>query len=150
MDNLPELRDIHLPDDEISFFPLAYGWWGILLLVVAFVVFFKLCLWARKTSAAIYARKLLKELKDDRSMSSVVKISEILRRICVRRYPQAVSLYGDNWIKFLNSRSKKQLDGDIAELLKNAPFMNINSVSVDIKKYQELWNFCYEWIGENL
>lgn len=28
MDNLPELRDIHVPDG-VSAFPPAYGWWVV-------------------------------------------------------------------------------------------------------------------------
>ena len=30
MDNLPNLRDIHIPDG-VSAFPPAYGWWVMLL-----------------------------------------------------------------------------------------------------------------------
>jgi len=148
--NLPELRDIHLPSDEISVFPLAYGWWGILLLAVTLFFLIKLILWIRKTSAAIYARKLLQGLHDNHSLSAVVKMSEILRRVCIRQYPQAVSLFGDDWIAFLNSKSKKQLDEQTAELLKNAPFMQEDSADYSAEKQQKLWRFCYDWIGENL
>ena len=38
MDNLPELRDIHLPSTDISVFPLAYGWWLVLATIVAIVL----------------------------------------------------------------------------------------------------------------
>ena len=34
--NLPELRDIHLPDG-VSAFPPAYGWWVILATIIALV-----------------------------------------------------------------------------------------------------------------
>lgn len=148
--NLPELRDIHLPSDEISVFPLAYGWWGILLFAVALIFLVKAVLWIRRTSAAIYARKLLQGLQDNNSLSAVVKMSEILRRVCVRQYPQAVSLFGNEWIEFLNSKSKKQLDEQTAELLKNAPFMQENSADYSAEKQRKLWQFCYDWIGENL
>ena len=107
-------------------------------------------LWVRRTSAAIYARKLLQGLQNNSSLSAVVKMSEILRRVCVRQYPQAVSLYGDEWIEFLNSKSKKQLDEQTAELLKNAPFMQENSADYSMEKQRKLWQFCYDWIGENL
>ena len=29
MNNLPEIRDIQIPDG-VSFFPVAYGWWVVL------------------------------------------------------------------------------------------------------------------------
>ena len=95
MDNLPELRDIHLPDEAISFFPLAYGWWVLLLLIVAAVILFKIIGIIIRKSAKIYARKLLTGLQPHYNTASIVKMSEILRRICVRRYPEAVSLFGD-------------------------------------------------------
>ena len=59
MDNLPELRDIHLPTDGVSFFPLAYGWWGLLLLIVLLLVGIKVFFWLRKTSKKVYAFYLL-------------------------------------------------------------------------------------------
>ena len=40
-DNLPELRDIHLPDG-VSAFPPAYGWWVVLLAILSIVAAVKL------------------------------------------------------------------------------------------------------------
>ena len=59
MDNLPELRDIHLPSDGVSIFPLAYGWWGLLLLAIAMIFAVKIIFWFRKNSKRIYALYLL-------------------------------------------------------------------------------------------
>lgn len=150
MDNLQELRDIHLPTDEIPIFPLAYGWWGLLAAVVGVFVLYRLIVWLRRTSARIYARKLLQALKDRNDLTSVVKMSEILRRICVRKYPEAVALFGNKWIEFLNSKSKQNMDKQTAELLKNAPFMQSDSNLYNEQSRQKLWRFCYDWIGENL
>ncbi|MBQ8481052.1 MAG: DUF4381 domain-containing protein [Alphaproteobacteria bacterium] len=150
MDNLPELRDIHLPADGVPFFPLAYGWWFLLLSIIGLIVLVKVCIWIRRTSARIYARKLLNRLRDIYDLEAVVRMSEILRRICVRKYPEAVALMGDEWISFLNDKSKHILDAETSELLKNAPFMPKDSELYSKEKQQKLWNFCYEWIGDNL
>lgn len=150
MDNLPELRDIHIPTEGISMFPLAYGWWGILLLVVMVFILIKSVIILRKTSARIYARKLLLPLKDSYELSAAVKMSEILRRICIRKYPDAVSLFGDEWVKFLNNKSKYKLDEKSAELLKNAPFMHELPNNYTKEDLNSLWNFCEVWVGENL
>lgn len=150
MDNLPELRDIHLPQETIPLFPPANGWWVLLLLIIATVVLFKLIIFIRRTSAKIYARKLLKALQEYNDVSAIIKMSEILRRACVRRYPEAVALFGKEWIDFLNGKSKNRLDEQAAELLINAPFMKENSQLYTPQKQQLLWQFCYEWIGENL
>ena len=49
MDNLPELRDIHLPEG-VSAFPPAYGWWVILFGVLLLFGLYELWkLWRRKS-----------------------------------------------------------------------------------------------------
>jgi len=150
MDNLPELRDIHLPTEGVPVFPLAYGWWGLFGLIIAAILLFKSAMWLYRASARIYAHKLLYPLQGHVDLKSAVKMSEILRRICVRKYPQAVALSGNEWIEFLNKNSKTQLSGEAAELLKNAPFMPEDSALLNQKNHQTLWKFCYNWIGDNL
>lgn len=150
MDNLPELRDIHIPTDGVSIFPLAYGWWVILLLIILAFILIKSVIVLRKASARLYARKLLLPLKDSYELSAAVKMSEILRRICVRKYPEAVSLFGNEWVEFLNRKSKHQLDEKSAELLKNAPFMHNLPDGYTKEDLTLLWNFCENWVGENL
>ena len=77
-------------------------------------------------------------------------MSAILRRICVLKYKEAVTLSGDEWLKFLNSKIKKPLSGKAAELLLNAPFIPLNSKGFQRTDVVRLRQFCREWIGENL
>ena len=60
MDNLPELRDIHVPDG-VSAFPPAYGWWVVLAGVVALFLLAELFLILRRASKKLYARRLLQK-----------------------------------------------------------------------------------------
>ncbi|MCQ2735129.1 MAG: DUF4381 domain-containing protein [Alphaproteobacteria bacterium] len=150
MDNLPELRDIHLPSADISVFPLAYGWWLVLIIILAIVLLVFFGRRIRRASARLYATHLLRSLKDDHSIAAAAKMSEILRRICVRQYPEAVALSDKKWIAFINSKTKEKLSARTAELLSEAPYM-----PTDIKKYSttdidDLWRFCNHWIGDNL
>ena len=148
MDNLPALRDIHLPEGGVPFFPLAYGWWGVLVSVIIAVVLYKVLQMLWRQSAKIYARRILQAYKHDTDLAAAVKMSEILRRACVRKYPEAVALPGDDWIAFLNGKSSRKLTGSAAELLKNAPFMVHQSY--DAADMNKVWDYCYNWIGENL
>ena len=149
MDNLPELRDIHLPD-SIPFFPLAYGWWGVIVFVAGLFILYRIGVYLWRKSARIYARRVLFSLKGDTGLESAVKMSEILRRACVRKYPEAVAKTGDEWLQFLNLKSKNPLQGTAAELLKNAPFMNIKEKADYSEDMEKVWRFCYDWIGANL
>ena len=150
MDNLPELRDIHLPLEKISAFPPAYGWWLIVLVIAGLIALYYAAVVIRRTSAKIYARYLLKNLQNKNTLLTAVKISELLRRICIRKYPQAVGLSDKEWINFLNAKTKHPLQEKAAELLKNAPFMPQDSLLFEADDVKDLWNFCYHWIGENL
>ena len=150
IDNLPGLRDIHLPESGVPFFPIANGWWILLLISVggwgAYYLGKKIWL----ASARIYTRRILLSLKDDVELPAAIKMSEILRRACVRKYPEAVSLSGDAWIAFLNQKSKYNLEKNAAELLKAAPFVAPESKIVRSGDMRNLWQFCYDWVGDNL
>ena len=148
-DNLPELRDIHLPDG-VSAWPLGYGWWVILLFIIgAFVLYQLFQLWRLK-SQKLYAVRLLKSIDEKNVVNSAAAISEILRRICVYKYPQAAVLKGQDWINFLNDHSKSSINGKEADLLLNSPYMPSESALFDNNNLQKLKAFCYRWIGENL
>lgn len=150
--NLPELRDIHLPPADISFFPLAYGWWLLLSAVLAAVILFFLIRRLLRQSKKRYALRLLDQEKDSSTpIAAAVGMSEILRRICVYKYPAAAALYGKKWVEFLNSRSKERLVGKPAHLLQDAPYISVaGSRNYDAEDVKGLYRFCRQWIGENL
>lgn len=68
-ENLPELRDIHLPDG-VSAWPPAYGWWVILLGIVAVVILVELVTVIRRKSKKLYALHLLKDIHCNNSIRS--------------------------------------------------------------------------------
>lgn len=102
------LRDIHLPE-TIGWFPPAFGWWSLLILIPLAVFF---CYWlfkriTRKT-AVKSAKKLLKSLKIDETKNSKQKlesISALLRRVAisVNSRSDCASLTGKAWLEYLDS-----------------------------------------------
>lgn len=147
-DNLPELRDIHLPE-SISAFPPAYGWWVILAGIVLLVCLFYLIKKLRRRSKKRYALSLLEAYSAD-TIAAAAGMSEILRRICLLKYKQAAALFGKEWIEFLNQHSKQKLSAKAAELLINAPYINSDSKIYHQADIAGLRRFCQNWIGENL
>ena len=59
--NLPELRDIHIPEG-VSAFPPAYGWYVLLGTVLLFFLCLHFYLIWRQRSRKRYALKLISEL----------------------------------------------------------------------------------------
>ena len=149
-DNLPELRDIHLPDVDISWFPIAYGWWIILGTLTAALILTELLLYLRRKSKKRYALRLLQEIPNANVITAAGQMSEILRRICVFKYPQAAAMFGKEWLDFLNRHCKRPLEQSAAGLLLNAPYIPAESRTYTMQNLQTLRSFCTEWIGENL
>lgn len=149
MNNLPEIRDIHIPDG-VSFFPLAYGWWVILtVLIVGFFIFRGIML-GIKTSRKYYAIKTLNEIDTQNPITAAIKISELLKRICISQYKTASALYGKDWIDFLNSHTSSKLNDEAANLLVYAPFIGDTNLTYTVNEADELKRFAKIWIGENL
>ena len=148
-DNLPELRDIHLPE-EVSFWPIGYGWWVILIAISATLILLKMWSYLRRKSKKLYALRQLKKLEGKNSVKAAARVSEILRRICIYKYPQAVSLSGDEWINFLTNQGKINLEDNIKDILINAPYMPNDLPDFAVNDMAKLYSFCKSWIGENL
>ena len=148
-DNLPELRDIHLPFG-VSMFPPAVGWWVILLGIILIFVAAELFVILRKKSKKRFALKLLNKIDANNIVLAAKDMSEILRRICVFKYKEAAALTGNDWVKFLNSKGGGRLIGKTAQLLINAPYIAKNSKEYSIDNVRELRAFCLAWIGDNL
>lgn len=147
--NLPELRDIHLPDG-VSVWPPAYGWYVILLSVIGIFLLYELYrLWRRK-SKKLYALRLLAQANNFKVVAAARQMSEILRRICIFKYPEAAALFGKPWIDFLNNHTKMPISGKAALLLSDAPYISVKSTRFNAEDLEELRRFCQNWIGENL
>lgn len=147
--NLPELRDIHLPDG-VSAFPPAYGWWVILGTILAVFLMAELIIFLRKKSKKLYALRLIKHVHNQNVVASALQMSEILRRICVYKYNSAATLFGKEWIEFLNRHSKVKLEGKAARLLVDAPYISQDTKTYGPDDVLALQAFCKSWIGENL
>jgi hypothetical protein len=147
MDNLPQLRDIHLPPETI-FFPLGYGWLIVFAALILLYILYRLAKFLYQKSKKRYALMLLKRASAD-NLDSVRQISEILRRICLYRYKNAAAYYGNDWILFLNNHAKKPLLDSAAQLLLYAPYMAQNK-KYPPEVYRALREFAKNWIGENL
>ena len=148
-DNLPELRDIHLPDG-VSIFPPAYGWYIIAATILILFFLRKLYNIWRMKSRKLYANRLLADLDKQNVTTSAIRVSELLRRICIYRYPQAVALSGNDWLNFLYAHCHYTLTPEVAQLLQNAPYINPKTSAYTEQNLRDLTEFARHWIGENL
>lgn len=108
--NNAEWADIHLPE-EIGFFPLASGWWLLIMLCTIALLIAAIAVWRRKKQRA-HRQAALLELAQISGIESdqvyAQQLNQLLRRVARQSYPQraVVSLSSDEWQQFLLSSSR--------------------------------------------
>jgi len=147
VDNLAQLRDIHLPH-EVSMFPLGYGAVGFFVLLVVALFLYPYLRRLYLKSKKHYALSLIKSLKKE-SMEDVCMISQILRRACKIKHKEAVALFSKSWIDFLKKTTSYKLTEQQFNMLLNAPYAPTDR-TIEKKDFEALKNFAVKWVEENL
>lgn len=129
-DALAQLRDIHLPQ-PISWWPLAPGWYVLMIIVLFLVVVIAYFIQQRRLNAmpkkqALELLKIYKQQyeKEKNTQITSAGISELLRRVALVYFPReaVASLHGDAWVVFLNQTSKGIDFKPVQSMLLESPF----------------------------
>ncbi len=104
------LRDIHLPDSISFWWPLAPGWWLLLLSLFLLILGTIWLIKRYKAPKRVALRQLKKLAKVDEPKQLVKEISTLLRRFYITKYPrnEVASLTGESWLEFLDNQLGKQ------------------------------------------
>jgi hypothetical protein len=116
MDNnlLNELKPIHLPN-TVSIFPLAPGWYFVSAVVVIVGIILAIYVGNLRKKKRLLNNEIFqilaeieKKSKCDSNQFILGDITILLKRVAILRFPEAKpqSLYGENWLKFLDKSGK--------------------------------------------
>jgi hypothetical protein len=149
---LAQLRDIHLPA-EVSWWPLAIGWWIILFIFLTAGIF---AIWAlfRSHKKNRYRRLAIAELdsawsqwqESQDAAAFVQSANAILKRTLAEAsahnntYAQ-LNLTGENWVQLLNEHIKQPLSDNSAQALARAGYQPDPVVDVP-----ELYSAVKRWV----
>lgn len=146
---LAQLNDIALPA-EPGFWPLALGWWLLLLSIVLVTLGAVLfAYWRRKTAlrrAALAHWQALKNLENDAQafddQAFLVELAQMLRRASLVRYPASAGLTDEAWAEHLNHSGKTNFFSTTAgQQLLQARFAK--HVSVDRERHLQA---AHDWL----
>lgn len=150
-DPLAQLKDIHLPD-PVGWWPLAPGWYLLMILIVLLISIGIYKLYQRYLNARAKHRALdllnkYQEYyeKDNNAALASARISELLRRVALVYYPreEVASLHGEAWVDFL-SRTVKGLDfNSVKSMLLESPFKSAETASL-----KPLFRCAEQWIKQ--
>lgn len=137
-DALAQLKDIHLPE-SIGWWPLAPGWYVVMLLALFLMITVGYFAYKRHTNAlaknqALELLNTYKEQyeKDRNAQLASARISELLRRVALVYYPRSevASLHGDAWVEFLNQTGKGVDFKPVQSMLLDSPFKTSETVNL--------------------
>ena len=144
---MEQLRPMQLPD-PVSWWPMAPGWWLLLVLIIASV--FGLLWWLRRRWAdpRRYALAKLKNLQacyfpeGSDQTALLTHCNQLLKRTALTLYPRhdVASLSGDAWIAFLLN-SSKGCEAEALQCLKDGAYQQ--SVKYDSTA---LLKSCRQWL----
>ncbi|MGI9294827.1 MAG: DUF4381 domain-containing protein [Pseudomonadales bacterium] len=149
---LDQLRDIHLPE-AIGLWPLAPGWWLLLVLCLLAVGLLVWHIYSRRrdqryrTLAAAELEPRYKNFQHSEDAAEYISASqEILRRAALHRYAERraaiAPLSGSAWISFLDSCIDKELfSSKFGEKLNEAHYQRVPAI-----KPSELHRSALYWL----
>ena len=152
--DLPQLRDIHLPQ-PVSWWPPAPGWWMALGAVIVCILLvlvirrgIRLRRWRQEARAAIAQLKQQHRERPELGQEVVERLSVLMRRVATTRFPAAevASLSGERWLQFLDSHTKKgdPFQQGAGRLLADAPY---RTQHVNIPEVEALLKLCDRWVA---
>lgn len=146
------LRDVHFPE-AISWWPLAFGWWILVCLLIIFIV--TGWLWYQRRQQKKYsALTLAKEelflvqknyVEHNDPKRLIIDLSVLIRRLSISIFPrvEAAGLTGEKWLDFLDdAMANNPFSTGAGRILMDGPYRP----NVMPEEIEPLVKICDEWI----
>lgn len=134
---LAKLKDVHLPA-EVSWWPLAIGWWILIALFIVILIFIAVQkhLKAKKFRLSRLAVSELKIIENSNEKDWLIQLEVLLKRASLAHFPKAkvASLTQDSWISFLQTTGENIWDDQSLLLLKDSVYQNQDKIPSSHKK----------------
>lgn len=148
---LEQLKDIYLPQEVSSWWPLAYGWWVVIGVIIFLGIFFLVHRRIKKKQKQ-YIDSVVNDFKESvldtyvsRPKEILQTVSVYLKRVAIHKFPkdEIKLLYGQYWVDYLNSKTKKDLfEREVAKNLANT----YRPANLSDAELEQVVNASEEWM----
>ncbi len=144
---LAKLKDVHLPA-EVSWWPLAIGWWLLIFFFISALVAF-IIYRVHQTKKFRLSKIAIKEIEAVASSDDedwLIQLEVLLKRVSLGHFPkqQVASLTQDSWIQFLIQTGANVWNDESLILLKDSVYQDANNISSTNK--EQLFAQSKQWI----
>ena len=145
---LAQLKDIQTPE-PVSFWPLAWGWWGVIVLtLLAFTA--AIWWWRKRRRFNAPRRQALNELKNISVEADnwPSQINQLLKRTAISYFPASTlaGLYGQRWTQFMLMQLKSGQQSQAADELGHLQAMLYQPVKPDKSQFSRCQQVAAHWI----
>ena len=145
--DLSELKGLHIPKTP-DIFPLAIGWW--LLIVLFFILFlgfyFAIYAWVHSLHRQVMRKmKKIRQISDTKEM--LINLNQLAKQLAISRFgrEKIASLYEKDWVSFMNFSAKKDIfSKEYIDLLHKSMYAKKNDISDSLR--QSILKDYEEWI----
>ncbi|MBG7630428.1 MAG: DUF4381 domain-containing protein [Bacteroidetes bacterium] len=151
-DSSPEMVGDILEPDPLPFTFETIGWkiLGVVLLIVASILFYK---WLKLYQKNKYRREAIKKLKfieanNTQSQYKINQLNIILKQVAMVTFgrEQVAQLYGNDWFLFLDSKSEKSTFVKYSSNFTDAIY---SKKEVDDTRLKSIYKLTKTWINEH-
>lgn len=135
------LRDLHLPE-MIGWWPLAPGWWFLIVLAVAglgYLLYQSFAKWRRNALRRVALRELARIQADFKQgvdeTSLAIELSELLRRTMLAYAPrtEVAGLTGPSWLEWLDQGLEdKPFSNGGGQTVESLPYRRPDAIEDDV------------------
>lgn len=152
-DPLAQLRDIHIPNNSIHDYPIALGWWIVLLLVLSTLTA-NVVWWRKHKRDNRYRQQALTVLSginvvNPDSQKFTQQVNTLLKQCAKAAYPhhECLSLHGERWIEFLQTSAPKiDIDPELTTFVIESSYQPISKPEM----HQATYDFAVQWLKHHV
>ncbi len=151
MDQLKDLKDIHLPD-PVSFWPPAPIWYLVAALALFALIAIVYFIWKRQRNKRLQKRAL-KELEKIEQYKNptkkILQLSELLRRVAIKVYSrqEVAGLSGKAWLQLLDQGLKtNEFTAGVGNIISTIPYQKIPSKNLSTTQIKALLALTKKWL----
>ena len=146
--HVPDFDDMHdiVVSDPISWWPLAPGWYVLILVLAMAVIWFGVTTF-KQWKKNSYRREALRELRD----ISPTELPALIKRVALSAWSreEVATLSGDAWLQFLDrSGNTTEFTQGAGKLLLDISYNPHSQINNNSPEYQQLLNLVRRWIQQ--
>ena len=143
-----------IPPETVSFWPLQPAWYvliGLVLILIGLGIY-RYLKYRKKNRYRLIALQEIENIKSqDAGGTELIVLNTILKATALQGFPRSAvaSLYGEEWLNFLDSTATGSNFQEAGDILVNAAFQKAETLEIKSHQWKNLLDMSKYWIKKH-